>query len=336
MPAVARLFLRSTLPPALRCAIPSSPPTSPSRSISASSSFQHRSPNSLKRHLYSASLCLSNAYPFSASNRRSFSSFSSTAAAANPPPGLTGLAVDIAACTDSLAALGLPLTCAIAAVAVAFRSALLPLVLDQVRASNRFASFIMPVLSQRFAAIGARPRDERGAAYAQLLKHTRHAWKAAHCPPWRCFFATAVTIPAFIFFGMAIRQCALAGLPGWAIGGSLWFTNLCAPDPLLILPVANAAVLLGNMFFSMPDNPSSPVSSYIKDALLFLPLAALPLTVTPPSSRHPSLQLPASCLQNERPSHHVCCRSTSPLQSTCSGSRPPPTPLRRHSTTPKP
>jgi membrane protein insertase Oxa1/YidC/SpoIIIJ len=139
----------------------------------------------------------------------------------------------------------------------------------------------MPQLSQRFTAIAARPRGERGAAYARLWNQTRQAWKAAQCPPWRCFLATAVTIPAFIFFGMAIRQCALAGLPGWAVGGSLWFTDLCAPDPMLILPAANAAVLLSNMFFAIPENPSSPFNTFMKDALLFLPLAVLPLTVIP-------------------------------------------------------
>ena len=123
----------------------------------------------------------------------------------------------------------------------------------------------------------------------QLWRQTRQAYVSAKCPPWRCFFATAVTIPAFIFFGMAIRQCALAGLPGWTTGGSLWFLDLCAPDPLLILPAANAAVLLCNMFFAVPDNSS--INSLMKDVLLFLPLAALPLTVTARISRAKELIL---------------------------------------------
>jgi membrane protein insertase Oxa1/YidC/SpoIIIJ len=83
---------------------------------------------------------------------------------------------------------------------------------------------------------------------------------------------------------MAIRQCSLAGLPGWAVGGCWWFTDLGASDPLFILPAANAAVLLCNMYFSIPDNSASSVNSIIKDVLLFLPLAALPLTVTAHSS----------------------------------------------------
>ena len=119
--------------------------------------------------------------------------------------------------------------------------------------------------------------------YAQLWRQTRQAWQAARCPPWRCFAATVITIPAFIFFGMAIRQCALADLPGWAVGGSWWFTNLCVPDPLLILPAANATILLCNMFFSIRDD-SSPVNTMIKDVLLFLPLAALPLTINLPAA----------------------------------------------------
>ena len=236
-------------------------------------------PNKLAASILSSGLNSPVSTPSAAFNPRSFTSLSAaTSSSAPAASSLSGLAVDIAFFTDSLAAFGLPLSCAVAAVAVAFRSALLPLVLDQVRCSHRFASFIMPVLSQRFTAIGLRPREERGAAYAQLWRQTRQAWTSASCPPWRCFMATAVTIPAFIFFGMAIRQCALAGLPGWAIGGSLWFTDLGAPDPLLILPAANAAVLLCNMFFAVPDN--SRISSAIKDTLLFLPLAALPLTVT--------------------------------------------------------
>ena len=82
---------------------------------------------------------------------------------------------------------------------------------------------------------------------------------------------------------MAVRQCALADLPGWAVGGSWWFTNLCAPDPLLILPAANAALLLCNMFFSLRED-GSPINTIIKDCLLFLPLAALPLTVNLPAA----------------------------------------------------
>jgi hypothetical protein len=162
MPLALRPTLRTVLLPAVHSTFHSYLPPPQSRSFSSIVSLLTRPPR-----FSSPPTCTIKAYQISAFKCRSFHSASTDTASsiASAPPPLTGLAVDIAALTDSLTALGLPLTCAIAAVAIAFRSALLPLVFDQVRASNRFASFIMPVLSQRFSAIGALPRDQRGSAY---------------------------------------------------------------------------------------------------------------------------------------------------------------------------
>jgi YidC/Oxa1 family membrane protein insertase len=53
-----------------------------------------------------------------------------------------------------------------------------------------------------------------------------------------------------VFYGMfrMCTKCSLLPVPGWDVGGTLWFTDLTVPDPFYILPVVSGLTTAVTIF----------------------------------------------------------------------------------------
>lgn len=138
---------------------------------------------------------------------------------------------------------GLPWWATIGTVVIGVRLLLFPVIVKGI-ANNARLAHIQPTMVGNIAKI--KKAKEEGNIYEmqRLQLQTKQLFVDHNCGPLRGLVPPLVQMPLFIFFFLALRGMASAGLPDFATGGLAWFQDLSAPDPYYILPALSSAATL--------------------------------------------------------------------------------------------
>ncbi len=185
------------------------------------------------------------------------------------------------------------------------------------RESLRYARAAYQLLTQKaggFGSITESPSNADLQAVSASLQRlasqqcSTARWKALI--PW----GRVIGVPAFVLTAFKVRQLALQGELQGAVPG-LWLTDLAAPDPFYLLPVANALFMLRNLEYSFPLMPwsdqekpsdaklevSPPQQRWLQNQSLKVVLQGAVLLITPGMLSLPSavmlFWLTNSCIQ---------------------------------------
>ena len=136
---------------------------------------------------------------------------------------------------------GVPYWEAIVCFTLAFRVVVLPLSITTAQGSARMAA-VRPHLQKLSDRIKSNPNSDSRSTQ-QMALESRALMKQYKVNPFTALAMPFVQLPIFMscFFGL---QAMATHFPGYATGGTLWFVDLSAADPYLILPAANALSFL--------------------------------------------------------------------------------------------
>ena len=173
---------------------------------------------------------------------------------------------------------GLPYWEAIIAFTLAFRVAILPLGIWTVQGSARMAA-VRPHIQKLSDQLKTNPNADSHTRQ-QFALESRALMKHYKVNPLTALAMPLVQFPIFMscFFGL---QSMAEFFPGFATGGAFWFTNLAAPDALLILPVANALSFLVMIEMGADGLQTSDQDTF-KWVMRGLAVALTPLTMNMP------------------------------------------------------
>ena len=177
--------------------------------------------------------------------------------------GVATRAADAIAAVHDAAAL--PWWATIVAVGGLIRFALLPINIASLRNAARMADAKGDIVALRrayarvsAAAAGARPSlTERIALMTTLQQGVRAALHKVNCYPWRSLAAPLVQVPFVFAAVLGARHSVLLGDESFEKGGILWFTDLTAPDPFYILPMASIALAYASLEVVFRDRPKA-------------------------------------------------------------------------------
>ncbi|KAJ1555611.1 Cytochrome c oxidase assembly protein cox18, mitochondrial [Cladochytrium tenue] len=116
---------------------------------------------------------------------------------------------------------------------------------------ERVASAVATAEGPNVGTSGAERAAANAEAKARFKAKVRQLYRQHRCHPLQTFLLPWVQIPLFVTASLALRSLAAYPLPsifgirsrevpasGLDEGGILWFVDLTAPDPTLLLPVA--------------------------------------------------------------------------------------------------
>lgn len=125
----------------------------------------------------------------------------------------------------------LPWWLTIAAVTVALRVAMIPLVVKlQVNAAK--LANIQPEIQEITQTILQYKEAGNQVMLAQEAVKMTALYRAHNCHPFKMFLMPLIQAPIFISFFIALRKMATAPIPSMTTGGAFWFTDLTIPDQL--------------------------------------------------------------------------------------------------------
>ena len=129
----------------------------------------------------------------------------------------------------------LPWWGSIVALTLIIRVAMFPLMLKVTRNAS-----IAPYMLETQSDILAELKEARASNEMTKMKVAQNKlmdlYRTWGYSPFVNFFGL-VQIPFFIAMFRGLNQCATLPVPGFQTGGALWFTDLTAIDPFLILPI---------------------------------------------------------------------------------------------------
>jgi membrane protein insertase Oxa1/YidC/SpoIIIJ len=171
---------------------------------------------------------------------------------------------------------GLPWCLSIAASAVAFRVALLPTVVYQVREMRRFAALqpSFEAIRRRCARIES-PQQRAIALASGVLRHCRQEGVR----PLAAFGLPLLQIPVLLGLVLSVRGMLQPGTPlapALQHGGTLWFHNLTRADETGVLPLVALLLLLANLQ-NAASAASGPIWLGIRNTIQAAAVVALPL-----------------------------------------------------------
>ncbi|KAJ4709239.1 ALBINO3-like protein 2, chloroplastic [Melia azedarach] len=173
---------------------------------------------------------------------------------------------------------GFPWWIIIASSTLAFRFALLPVLVLQLKKIQRIGE-LFPKLPPPF------PPPLSGRSFIDQISHFRRERKAVGCPSFLWFLASfSIQVPCFLLGVTSIRRMSLDGHPGFDCGGTLWFQNLTEfPHGLLgsVFPVLIAGLHFTNIQISFRSSSlgkeSGLFGSLAEYYKLYLKLLTVPL-----------------------------------------------------------
>eukprot|EP00123_Amoebidium_parasiticum_P001219 comp12260_c0_seq1/m.7069 comp12260_c0_seq1/g.7069 ORF comp12260_c0_seq1/g.7069 comp12260_c0_seq1/m.7069 type:complete len:316 (-) comp12260_c0_seq1:938-1885(-) len=109
-------------------------------------------------------------------------------------------------------------------------------------------------LTSRRAGLSYEEMEKR--LQVEANKKRRELYRTHKTYPYQAMLVPWVQLPIWVLFSLALRS--MTGFPVWGMdavdplmgmttGGALWFTDLTAPDPLMIFPVVTSASALVNL-----------------------------------------------------------------------------------------
>ncbi|XP_047741009.1 membrane protein insertase YidC isoform X2 [Hyalella azteca] len=181
---------------------------------------------------------------------------------------------------------GLPWWGAIAAVTVAFRLLMSPLVLMAQRNAAQLhnVSPQMQVLQMKITE--ARESGDQ----LQVSRYTNELMvfmKEKNVNPLKSMIVPIAQAPIFISMFVGLRRCAALPVASFTTGGLWWFSDLTVADPYYILPILTSITMYAtiNIGTEVGRVQASGDSSRIMFAVLeFMPLAMLPFMIKFPAA----------------------------------------------------
>ena len=169
---------------------------------------------------------------------------------------------------------------AIAVFTVGMRIFLLPVALKGAQNANRMAH-LKPEMERVQAAMKAAEGGMNDPRIQQRYQMEMKELFVKHkVNPMRALVMPFLQMPIFISAFMALRQFQ-DYFPAFSTGGTLWFTDLTAADPYMILPVVNALSFL-LMIEIGADGMDSGMKSTFKNIMRGLGVVMVPLTMAMP------------------------------------------------------
>ncbi|XP_031263076.1 ALBINO3-like protein 2, chloroplastic isoform X2 [Pistacia vera] len=173
---------------------------------------------------------------------------------------------------------GLPWWVIIATSTLAFRLAVLPIVVLQLKKMQKIGE-LFPKLPPPF------PPPLSGRSFIDQISLFRRERKAMGCPSFLWFFASlSIQVPCFLLGVTSIRRMSLDGHPGFDSGGTLWFQDLTEfPHGLLgpIFPILIAGLHYTNVQLSFTKSSlgkqEGPLGLLAKYYKMYLDVLTLPL-----------------------------------------------------------
>ena len=110
------------------------------------------------------------------------------------------------------------------------------------------------------------------------LSEVTAIWKKYDCHPVKSLAPLLVSAPVFISFYFAISRMA-DGIGSFKDGGTLWFTDLSASDPTMVMPLLTSALFLASVELGAVEGMNNNQQGVtMKWALRGLAVALVPMT----------------------------------------------------------
>lgn len=137
---------------------------------------------------------------------------------------------------------GVPYWGAICLATIGIRILMLPVAIKTVQGTARMAQ-MRPEMAKVQELMNSDPNISDSRVKLKYQAEMQALFKKYNVNPLRAVMWPLAQFPVFIAFFMALRDMG-NHFPGFADGGALWFTDLTAPDELLILPIFNSLSFL--------------------------------------------------------------------------------------------
>ena len=166
---------------------------------------------------------------------------------------------------------------AIAAATVVMRTLTLPFTVMQMRNTARMqlARPEMERLQERAKQVQAQNDPE---AAQRHLSEVTAIWRKYDCHPVKSLAPLLVSAPLFVSFYFAISRMA-DGIGSFKDGGALWFTDLSASDPTMMMPLLTSALFLASVELGAVEGMNNNQQGMtMKWVLRGLAVALVPMT----------------------------------------------------------
>lgn len=132
----------------------------------------------------------------------------------------------------------------VGATTLAFRFILFPLFVSGQRNSSRMAH-MQPELAKMKENIDKMGDKVDQETQLKMTQHTRALFTKYDCNPLKSIFAPLASAPVFMSMFFGLRTAPEIFPEMLTNGGMLWFPDLTAADPYMIMPLLSAATFLG-------------------------------------------------------------------------------------------
>ncbi|CAJ2678489.1 unnamed protein product [Trifolium pratense] len=161
------------------------------------------------------------------------------------------------------------------------RSATVPLLINQLKATSKL-TLMRPRLEEIKEEMEGKTMDPEAVAEGQ--KKMNKLFKEYGVSPFTPLKGLFIQGPVFISFFLAITNMA-EKMPSFKHGGALWFTDLSTPDALYIFPVLTALSFLVVVECNMQEGmEGNPVAGTMKNFSRVLALLSVPFTMSFPKA----------------------------------------------------
>ncbi|KAJ3118957.1 Cytochrome c oxidase assembly protein cox18, mitochondrial [Phlyctochytrium bullatum] len=138
------------------------------------------------------------------------------------------------------------------------------------------------------------PAERAKKLQTQYKAKVAEVYRTYNCQPWKTFLLPWTQLPLFVAVSFGLRRMAAfpapfletppAPVPGFAEEGVLWFANLAAPDPTVLLPLA-----IGGMhLFNIEMNSSSVKKPTARQRALKIVFQTLAVASVPIATQVPA------------------------------------------------
>ncbi|KAK7362889.1 hypothetical protein VNO77_05014 [Canavalia gladiata] len=156
------------------------------------------------------------------------------------------------------------------------RSATVPLLINQLKATSKL-SIMRPHLEEIKQQMEGKTMDPMAVAEGQ--KQMKKLFKEYGVSPFTPLKGLFIQGPIFVSFFLAITNMA-EKCPSFKHGGAFWFTDLSTPDAMYIFPVLTALSFLITVECNMQEGmEGNPVASTMKNVSRVLAVLTVPFTM---------------------------------------------------------
>ncbi|XP_061349435.1 mitochondrial inner membrane protein OXA1 [Gastrolobium bilobum] len=171
---------------------------------------------------------------------------------------------------------GLNWWAAIALTTLVIRSATVPLLINQLKATSKL-TLMRPHMEEIKQQMEERAMDPNAAAEGQ--KQMKKLFKEYGVSPFTPLKGLFIQGPIFVSFFLAISNMA-EKVPSFKHGGAYWFIDLTTPDTLYILPVLTSLSFLITVECNMQEGmEGNPVAATMKNVSRGLAVLTVPFTM---------------------------------------------------------